>query len=177
MWRIVSPIGELYIVQDDKALRDLSRQHGLRNDYVRIMVGLVPGKQKPHVLGWTLIERVQWLRRVDGDRRTIPVIGTIAGWVKDFNESCSKDGFAQLHAGSLTKLFAGNYTSNGDLSDVYHGWQAIKLPDHGASLLRLAEAPLVQSLPSAPASLAPHGSSATVPNVHALSTVCTFPRT
>ena len=93
---LVSPDGFLHIVPDLRTLANVSKCHGLRNEYMRNMVGVLTAalptqrQEASNKLGpWQLLENVKWLQRVKS-REIVVCVGGPKNFLKYFEQICSR---------------------------------------------------------------------------------------
>ena len=84
-WLVESADGFLHSVGSKKELVHVSKTHGLRNEYLRDHIGLIPnGLHRDEHKGWQCVDRVQWMRH-EGTGLLVAVAGGAANFAAQYS--------------------------------------------------------------------------------------------
>ena len=127
-WLVMSPTALLHTIRGEKLLRDLGKEEGLSYDRLAKHVLHKPmpdGKEPPpHVKGWRLLSKSQWLRR--GETWVCVVGVDAASFIKFINGAVDHPitgAFSEADAPRLAHLLNSGWVwSNNNQVDHMHGW-------------------------------------------------------
>ena len=139
-YALVQPPNVLHIVPaeppKDRKLLQLSKRFGLRNEYVKNMLGLDDKPARTTHKSWQELESVRWLEHVK-TLELVPVVGEIKEFLKSRR---AKESDMSFNERSFLQFMspAGKEDGSGKLMDHYKEWRRVELlPAEAASQLEI----------------------------------------
>jgi hypothetical protein len=142
-WKLLSPDGQLYFVEDRAALLRLAKQKKLSESNLLVLVresrgNLVAG-EKSHEQHWVLFDDVRWLRRGEAGE-LVYTLGATRGrgsgkLVVDV-QAKARDDMPFTSYAMVDKLL-NSKNHKGKKLDVLHGWRVVDAPDDAEDGVRI----------------------------------------